>query len=61
MTLICNRCLRFSSRCEQFSGHCPHDEKPEEVNSIIQEWVATVEGEALTVGPKESKSIREVI
>ncbi|CAI9295742.1 unnamed protein product [Lactuca saligna] len=25
------------------AGHCPHDEVPEEVNSIIQEWVVNVE------------------
>ncbi|KAK0598107.1 hypothetical protein LWI29_031698 [Acer saccharum] len=25
------------------AGHCPHDERPEEVNSIIQKWIATVE------------------
>ncbi|CAL5323032.1 unnamed protein product [Camellia sinensis] len=24
------------------AGHCPHDERPEVVNSIIQEWVVTV-------------------
>lgn len=24
------------------AGHCPHDEQPEVVNSIIQEWVVTV-------------------
>lgn len=27
------------------SGHCPHDEQPENVNSIIQEWVVTIERE----------------
>lgn len=25
------------------AGHCPHDEVPEEVNSIIREWVVNVE------------------
>ncbi|KAH9647545.1 photolyase/cryptochrome alpha/beta domain-containing protein [Citrus sinensis] len=25
------------------AGHCPHDEKPEEVNSIISEWIVTIE------------------
>ncbi|XP_058085009.1 uncharacterized protein LOC131232641 [Magnolia sinica] len=25
------------------AGHCPHDEQPQEVNSIIQEWTVTVE------------------
>ncbi|KAJ8560389.1 hypothetical protein K7X08_004447 [Anisodus acutangulus] len=34
------------------AGHCPHDEKPEEVNSIIQEWVVTVESEVLTTSSK---------
>lgn len=24
------------------TGHCPHDEKPEEVNSIICEWIMTI-------------------
>ncbi|CAN4084857.1 unnamed protein product [Withania somnifera] len=27
------------------AGHCPHDEIPEEVNFIIQEWVVTLENE----------------
>ncbi|XP_059666983.1 uncharacterized protein LOC132312581 isoform X2 [Cornus florida] len=31
------------------AGHCPHDERPEEVNSIIQEWVVTVEKKILCV------------
>ncbi|XP_060216606.1 uncharacterized protein LOC132644073 isoform X1 [Lycium barbarum] len=34
------------------AGHCPHDEKPEEVNSIIQEWVVTLESELLTTSSK---------
>ncbi|KAK1577821.1 hypothetical protein Q3G72_025116 [Acer saccharum] len=29
------------------AGHCPHDERPEEVNSIIQKWIATVESKLL--------------
>ncbi|KAJ0918656.1 putative alpha/beta hydrolase-1, DNA photolyase, rossmann-like alpha/beta/alpha sandwich [Helianthus annuus] len=27
------------------AGHCPHDELPEEVNSIIREWVINIESE----------------
>nr|XP_009787882.1 PREDICTED: uncharacterized protein LOC104235751 isoform X3 [Nicotiana sylvestris] len=34
------------------AGHCPHDEKPEEVNSIIQEWVNTLESEVLTTSSR---------
>lgn len=34
------------------AGHCPHDEKPEEVNSIIQEWVVTLESALLTTSSK---------
>ncbi|XP_052197181.1 uncharacterized protein LOC127804359 [Diospyros lotus] len=30
------------------AGHCPHDELPEEVNSIIQEWVVSVGGKILS-------------
>jgi len=30
------------------AGHCPHDERPKEVNSIIQEWVVTVGGRILS-------------
>ncbi|TXG70734.1 hypothetical protein EZV62_005669 [Acer yangbiense] len=29
------------------AGHYPHDERPEEVNSIIQKWIATVESKLL--------------
>ena len=29
--------------CVVFSGHCPHDEWPEKVNSIIREWTRTIE------------------
>lgn len=25
------------------AGHCPHDEVPEEVNSVIREWVVNIE------------------
>lgn len=32
------------------SGHCPHDERPEAVNSIIQEWVVTVGARVLSGG-----------
>ncbi|CAL5367006.1 unnamed protein product [Camellia sinensis] len=30
------------------AGHCPHDERPEVVNSIIQEWVVTVGAKILS-------------
>ncbi|XP_047254883.1 uncharacterized protein LOC107847439 isoform X2 [Capsicum annuum] len=36
------------------AGHCPHDEKPEEINSIIQEWVVTLESEVLTTSSKST-------
>lgn len=26
----------------EIPGHCPHDEMPEEVNSIICEWIVTL-------------------
>ncbi|KAJ8752906.1 hypothetical protein K2173_008641 [Erythroxylum novogranatense] len=29
------------------AGHCPHDEKPQEVNAIIREWIVTVESKVL--------------
>lgn len=31
------------------TGHCPHDEKPEEVNSIISEWIVTIESKVPAV------------
>ncbi|KAJ0749993.1 putative alpha/Beta hydrolase [Helianthus annuus] len=30
------------------AGHCPHDELPEKVNSIIREWVINIESEPET-------------
>lgn len=33
------------------AGHCPHDEQPLEVNSIIQEWIISVEGDASSGSP----------
>lgn len=37
------------------AGHCPHDEVPEEVNSILREWVKTIEIESTkTVGVESS-------
>ena len=27
------------------AGHCPHDEKPEEVNAVIAKWAAKVQEE----------------
>ncbi|KAG8381484.1 hypothetical protein BUALT_Bualt06G0126600 [Buddleja alternifolia] len=35
------------------AGHCPHDELPNEVNSIIKEWVVTVEKESPPVTSKQ--------
>ncbi|KAL0299403.1 UNVERIFIED_CONTAM: Pheophytinase, chloroplastic [Sesamum radiatum] len=35
------------------AGHCPHDELPNEVNSIIKEWVATLESEGSPVAVKQ--------
>ncbi|PIN12207.1 putative hydrolase/acyltransferase (alpha/beta hydrolase superfamily) [Handroanthus impetiginosus] len=35
------------------AGHCPHDEVPNEVNSIIKEWVATLESEMSSVPSKQ--------
>ncbi|KAL2227185.1 UNVERIFIED_CONTAM: Pheophytinase, chloroplastic [Sesamum indicum] len=37
------------------AGHCPHDELPNEVNSIIKEWVATLESEGSPVAVKQLK------
>ncbi|XP_076957579.1 uncharacterized protein LOC143633116 [Bidens hawaiensis] len=33
------------------AGHCPHDEVPEEVNSIIQEWVVKIESRHKNLEP----------
>ncbi|KAF9668248.1 hypothetical protein SADUNF_Sadunf15G0109300 [Salix dunnii] len=30
------------------AGHCPHDEKPEEVNSLICQWILTIESRVLS-------------
>ncbi|KAL0304149.1 UNVERIFIED_CONTAM: Pheophytinase, chloroplastic [Sesamum radiatum] len=40
------------------AGHCPHDELPNEVNSIIKEWVATLESEGSPVAVKQLQHIR---
>lgn len=39
--------------CTILSGHCPHDELPNEVNSIIKEWVVTLESEVSPVTSKQ--------
>ncbi|KAI3778109.1 hypothetical protein L2E82_07139 [Cichorium intybus] len=41
------------------AGHCPHDELPEEVNSIIKEWVVNVENrcEILKQATKDSRML----
>lgn len=33
----------FVSHVIESAGHCPHDEIPREVNSIIREWILTQE------------------
>ncbi|KAK6155837.1 hypothetical protein DH2020_010085 [Rehmannia glutinosa] len=38
------------------AGHCPHDEVPNEVNSIIKEWVVTLESQ---VSPVVSKQFQQ--
>ncbi|CAA0809566.1 Unknown protein [Striga hermonthica] len=35
------------------AGHCPHDELPNEVNSIIKEWIATLESQGSPVASKQ--------
>ncbi|KAK6132191.1 hypothetical protein DH2020_034074 [Rehmannia glutinosa] len=35
------------------AGHCPHDEVPNEVNSIIKEWVVTLESQMSPVASKQ--------
>lgn len=37
------------------SGHCPQDEQPEKVNSIIREWVVTIERESFSVNTEQKK------
>ncbi|PWA48557.1 DNA photolyase [Artemisia annua] len=41
------------------AGHCPHDEVPEEVNSIIREWVINTEnrGEILKQSSKDESKV----
>ncbi|PWA40233.1 DNA photolyase, N-terminal [Artemisia annua] len=41
------------------SGHCPHDEVPEEVNSIIREWVINTEnrGEILKQSSRDESKV----
>ncbi|KNA10737.1 hypothetical protein SOVF_141700 [Spinacia oleracea] len=40
----------FREHCEGIiikeldAGHCPHDECPEEVNTLIREWISAIEG-----------------
>ncbi|GFY84320.1 hypothetical protein Acr_03g0010940 [Actinidia rufa] len=40
LAMLREHCKGLTVR-ELDAGHCPHDELPEEVNSIIQEWVFT--------------------
>uniref|UniRef100_A0A5B7B6X5 AB hydrolase-1 domain-containing protein n=1 Tax=Davidia involucrata TaxID=16924 RepID=A0A5B7B6X5_DAVIN len=48
LAMLKEHCKRIVTR-ELDAGHCPHDEQPEEVNSIIQEWVVTMESKILSV------------
>ncbi|PON56236.1 DNA photolyase class 1, 8-HDF type [Parasponia andersonii] len=42
LAMLREHCDRFVIK-ELDAGHCPHDELPEEVNSIIGEWIVTRE------------------
>ncbi|CAM8934956.1 unnamed protein product [Rhodiola kirilowii] len=42
LAMLRKHCPRFSIR-ELDAGHCPHDERPEEVNSIISQWIMSFE------------------
>ncbi|XP_015878340.3 uncharacterized protein LOC107414695 [Ziziphus jujuba] len=46
LAMIKEHCAWFIVK-ELDAGHCPHDELPEEVNSIIREWIVTVESRIL--------------
>lgn len=35
--------LCYTDLVMDISGHCPHDELPEDVNSIIGKWVVAIE------------------
>ena len=43
--------IHFSG--SKLPGHCPHDELPSEVNSIITEWVAALEHQVSPVASKQ--------
>lgn len=49
LSMIKEHCIGVSIK-ELDAGHCPHDEKPELVNSIVSEWVASVESSFNPVG-----------
>ena len=40
----CNPCLTLIEIADV--GHCPHDERPQEVNAILLNWMAKLEGSA---------------
>ncbi|OMO85847.1 hypothetical protein CCACVL1_09967 [Corchorus capsularis] len=42
LAMLKEHCAGLAIR-ELDAGHCPHDEQPEKVNSIICEWIVTVE------------------
>ncbi|KDP22400.1 hypothetical protein JCGZ_26231 [Jatropha curcas] len=46
VSMFKEHCPGFAIR-ELDAGHCPHDEKPEEVNTIICEWIVTAESKIL--------------
>lgn len=43
--------MLIACTCTILLGHCPHDELPNEVNSIITEWVVTLERVVSPVAP----------
>ncbi|GFZ15220.1 DNA photolyase [Actinidia rufa] len=55
LAMLREHCKGITVR-ELDAGHCPHDELPEEVNSIIQEWVVTVGGKIYPVTEFEEQT-----
>ncbi|XP_077235482.1 DNA photolyase [Tasmannia lanceolata] len=47
LSMLREHCGKVTIR-ELDAGHCPHDEQPEEVNSIIREWTMTTESKLLS-------------
>ncbi|XP_031265865.1 uncharacterized protein LOC116124296 isoform X2 [Pistacia vera] len=46
LDMLREHCPGFAIR-ELDAGHCPHDERPEEVNSLICKWIETIENPVL--------------